>query len=331
MNLKKSKLITLILAINSLLALKALITYRIEVYPYREKLGIMNINIANGMTAMRLLAKNSKTISESNSASLSGTFNNSTSDSLDGEVLVSWKQQHSDGLLYCYDTQLDFEGTALSNGTDITNLALVKINTYNNISILSGEGVKSYTFINNSNKYVPYKLALVSYDNSLDTLALDNINFTETVENTYGITIHDGLAYIEQGLVDGVSRIEYDNNDEKVYLNYTFDIIGDKDKLKELPKDFNLDIINKYNGASYSDKLESIAYKFDNSKYITDNKDYVQLSLTVSLVFDPEYINALLSEVGDNSINFKSIGYAQNSFSNLFVFRVNSLFDINLN
>lgn len=330
MNLKKSKLITLILAINSLLALKALITYRIEVYPYKEKLGIMNTNIENGMNAMQALAKNSKNINESNSASLSDTFASSTSNSLDGEVLISWKQVHSDGLLYCYDNQLDFEGTALSDGTDITNLALIKINTYNNISTLRGEGIKSYAFINNSNKYVPYKLALVSYDNSLDNLVLDNINFTETVENTNGITIHDGLAYIEQGLVDGVSRIEYDNNDEKVYLNYTFDIIGDKDKLKELPKDFNLDIINKYNGTSYSDKLESIAYKFDNSKYITENKDYVQLSLTVSLVFDPEYINALLSEIG-SSINFKSIGYAQNSFSNLFVFRVNSLFDINLN
>ena len=331
MNLKKSKLITLILAINSLLALKALITYRIEVYPYKEKLGIMNTNIENGMNAMQALAKNSKNINESNSASLSGTFANSTSDSLDGEVLISWKQQHLDGLLYCYDNQLDFEGTALSDGTDITNLALVKINTYNNISTLSGEGVKSYAFINSFNKYVPYKLALVSYDNSLDNLVLDNINFTEVTESTDGITIHDGLAYIEQGLVDGISRIEYDSNDEKVYLNYTFDIIGDKDRLKELPKNFNLDIINKYNGASYSDRLESIAYKFDNSKYITDNKDYVQLSLTISLVFDPEYINALLSEVGDNSINFKSIGYAQNSFSNLFVFRVNSLFDINLN
>ena len=331
MNLKKSKLITLILAINSLLALKALITYRIEVYPYKEKLGIMNTNIENGMNAMRLLAKNSKTMSESNNASLSDNNTNSNSDSLDGEVLISWKQAHSDGLLYCYDNQLDSEGTALSDGTDITNLALIKINTYNNISILSGEGVKSYAFINNSNKYVPYKLALVSYDNSLDSLVLDNINFTEATESTNGITINDGLAYIEQGLVDGVSRIEYDNNDEKIYLNYTFDIIGDKDKLEELPKNFSLDVINKYNGASYSDKLESIAYKFDNSKYITENKDYVQLSLTVSLVFDPEYINALLSEIGDNSINFKSIGYAQNSFSNLFIFRVNSLFDINLN
>lgn len=331
MNLKKSKLITLILAINSLLALKALITYRIEVYPYKEKLGIMNTNIENGMNAMRLLAKNSKIISESNNASLSANDTNLSSNSLDGEVLISWKQAHSDGLLYCYDNQLDFEGTDLSDGTDITNLALIKINTYNNISTLSGEGVKSYAFINNSNKYVPYKLALVSYDNSLDSLVLDNINFNEATEDTNGITINDGIAYIEQGLVDGVSRIEYDNNDEKIYLNYTFDIIGDKDKLEELPKNFSLDVINKYNGASYSDKLESIAYKFDNSKYITENKDYVQLSLTVSLVFDPEYINAVLSEIGDNSINFKSIGYAQNSFSNLFVFRVNSLFDINLN
>lgn len=328
MSLVKSKAIKVGLVIASLLVIKTYVSYDKNINPYLKKIGVMDTNIENGMKAMRELAEGySQGYGQDDDIERIIPNKEVNSERTSGEIILSWKQSHTDGLLYSYsDSQLDFDGTGLGNNKDITKLALIKLNTYENINSLSGNGIKAYTFIK-SNKYNDYKLAIVSYDNSLDTLEIDGVDLTESQDSTSGITINDNIAYIEQGLVDGISRIEYADGNEKVYLNYTFDIFGDMDKLKELPNGFSIDLINKYNGLSYTDKLESMSYKFDNSKYLTDNKDYVQLSLTVSLAFDPEYLNSLLE---NNLINFKSIGYAQNSFSDLFVMRVNNKFDINL-
>lgn len=328
MSLVKRKAIKIGLIIASLLVIKTYVSYDKNINPYLKKIGVMDTNIENGMKAMRELAEGYKNSQYDDTETIVPSNSSNSNSRLTGEILLSWKQSHKDGLLYSYgDDRLDFDGTGLSDGKDITKLALVKINTYENLTSLLGNGVKAYSIIKGNNKYSNYKLALISYDNSLENLELDNIDLTESQDSTDGITINDNLVYVEQGLVDGVSRIEYTDGNEKIYLSYTFDIFGDEDKLKDLPNNFSLDLINKYNGESYSDKLESIAYKFDNSKFLTDNKDYVQLSLTVSLIFDPEYLNTLLE---NNSINFKSIGYAQSSFSDLFVFRVNNKFDVNL-
>lgn len=328
MSLVKRKAIKVGLIIASLLAIKTYVSYDKDINPYLKKIGVMDTNIENGMKAMRELAEGYKNSQYDDTEKIIPSNSPDSNGRLTGEILLSWKQSHKDGLLYSYsDDRLDFDGTGLSDGKDITKLALVKINTYENLTSLLGNGVKAYSIIKGNNKYSDYKLALISYDNSLENLELDNIDLSESQDSTSGITINDSLAYIEQGLVDGVSRIEYTDGNEKIYLSYTFDIFGDEDKLKELPNNFNIDLINKYNGESYADKLEGITYKFDNSKFLTDNKDYVQLSLTVSLIFDPEYLNTLLE---NNGINFKSIGYAQSSFSDLFVFRVNNKFDINL-
>lgn len=328
MSLVKRKAIKVGLVIASLLVIKTYVSYDKNINPYLKKIGVMDTNIENGMKAMRELAEGYKNSQYDDTETIVPSSSTDSNSRLTGEILLSWKQSHKDGLLYSYsDDRLDFDGTGLGDGKDITKLALVKINTYENLTSLLGNGVKAYSIIKGNNKYSNYKLALISYDNSLENLELDNIDLTESQDSTDGITINDNLVYVEQGLVDGVSRIEYTDGNEKIYLSYTFDIFGDEDKLKDLPNNFSLDLINKYNGESYSDKLESITYKFDNSKFLTDNKDYVQLSLTVSLIFDPEYLNTLLE---NNSINFKSIGYAQSSFSDLFVFRVNNKFDINL-
>lgn len=328
MSLVKRKAIKIGLVIASLLAIKTCVSYDKNINPYLKKIGVMDTNIENGMKAMRELAEGYKNSQYDDTETIVPSNSSSDNSRLTGEILLSWKQSHKDGLLYSYsDDRLDFDGTGLSDGKDITKLALVKINTYENLTSLLGNGVKAYSIIKGNNKYSNYKLALISYDNSLENLELDNIDLSESQDSTDGITINDNLIYVEQGLVDGVSRIEYTDGNEKIYLSYTFDIFGDEDKLKDLPNNFSLDLINKYNGESYADKLEGIAYKFDNSKFLTDNKDYVQLSLTVSLIFDPEYLNTLLE---NNSINFKSIGYAQSSFSDLFVFRVNNKFDVNL-
>ena len=329
MNLVKRKAIKVGLVIASLLVIKTYVSYNNEINPYLKKIGVMDTNIENGMKAMIELAEGySQGYGQDGDIERIIPNKEVNSERTSGEILLSWKQSHTDGLLYSYsDSQLDFEGTGLENGKDITKLALIKLNTYETINSLSGNGIKAYTFIKSNNKYNNYKLALVSYDSSIDNLEIDGVDLTESQDSTSGITVNDNIAYIEQGLVDGISRIEYADGNEKVYLNYTFDIFGDIDKLKELPNGFSIDLINKYDGLSYTDKLESISYKFDNSKYLTDNKDYVQLSLTVSLVFDPEYLNSLLE---NNLINFKSIGYAQNSFSDLFVMRVNNKFDVNL-
>lgn len=328
MSLVKRKAIKVGLVIASLLVIKTYVSYDKNINPYLKKIGVMDTNIENGMKAMRELAEGYKNSQYDDTETIVPSNSSNSNSRLTGEILLSWKQSHKDGLLYSYsDDRLDFDGTGLSDGKDITKLALVKINTYENLTSLLGNGVKAYSIIKGNNKYSNYKLALISYDNSLENLELDNIDLSESQDSTDGITINDNLVYVEQGLVDGVSRIEYTDGNEKIYLSYTFDIFGDEDKLKDLPNNFSLDLINKYNGESYADKLEGIAYKFDNSKFLTDNKDYVQLSLTVSLIFDPEYLNTLLE---DNSINFKSIGYAQSSFSDLFVFRVNNKFDINL-
>ena len=328
MSLVKRKAIKVGLIIASLLAIKTYVSYDKNINPYLKKIGVMDTNIENGMKAMRELAEGYKNSQYDDTETIVPSNSTASNSRLTGEILLSWKQSHKDGLLYSYsDDRLDFDGTGLGDGKDITKLALVKINTYENLTSLLGNGVKAYSIIKGNNKYSNYKLALISYDNSLENLELDNIDLTESQDSTDGITINDNLVYVEQGLVDGVSRIEYTDGNEKIYLSYTFDIFGDEDKLKDLPNNFSLDLINKYNGESYSDKLESIAYKFDNSKFLTDNKDYVQLSLTISLIFDPEYLNTLLE---NNSINFKSIGYAQSSFSDLFVFRVNNKFDVNL-
>lgn len=328
MSLVKRKAIKVGLVIASLLVIKTYVSYDKNINPYLKKIGVMDTNIENGMKAMRELAEGYKNSQYDDTETIVPSSSTDSNSRLTGEILLSWKQSHKDGLLYSYsDDRLDFDGTGLGDGKDITKLALVKINTYENLTSLLGNGVKAYSIIKGNNKYSNYKLALISYDNSLENLELDNIDLTESQDSTDGITINDNLVYVEQGLVDGVSRIEYTDGNEKIYLSYTFDIFGDEDKLKDLPNNFSLDLINKYNGESYSDKLESITYKFDNSKFLTDNKDYVQLSLTISLIFDPEYLNTLLE---NNSINFKSIGYAQSSFSDLFVFRVNNKFDINL-
>jgi hypothetical protein len=328
MSLVKRKAIKVGLVIASLLVIKTYVSYDKNINPYLKKIGVMDTNIENGMKAMRELAEGYKNSQYDDTETIVPSSSTDSNSRLTGEILLSWKQSHKDGLLYSYsDDRLDFDGTGLGDGKDITKLALVKINTYENLTSLLGNGVKAYSIIKGNNKYSNYKLALISYDNSLENLELDNIDLTESQDSTDGITINDNLVYVEQGLVDGVSRIEYTDGNEKIYLSYTFDIFGDEDKLKDLPNNFSLDLINKYNGESYSDKLESIAYKFDNSKFLTDNKDYVQLSLTISLIFDPEYLNTLLE---NNPINFKSIGYAQSSFSDLFVFRVNNKFDINL-
>lgn len=328
MSLVKRKAIKVGLIIASLLAIKTYVSYDKNINPYLKKIGVMDTNIENGIKAMRELAEGYKNSQYDDTETIVPSSSTDSNSRLTGEILLSWKQSHKDGLLYSYsDDRLDFDGTGLGDGKDITKLALVKINTYENLTSLLGNGVKAYSIIKGNNKYSNYKLALISYDNSLENLELDNIDLTESQDSTDGITINDNLVYVEQGLVDGVSRIEYTDGNEKIYLSYTFDIFGDEDKLKDLPNNFSLDLINKYNGESYSDKLESIAYKFDNSKFLTDNKDYVQLSLTISLIFDPEYLNTLLE---NNSINFKSIGYAQSSFSDLFVFRVNNKFDVNL-
>ena len=328
MSLVKRKAIKVGLVIASLLAIKTYVSYDKDINPYLKRIGVMDTNIENGMKAMRELAEGYKNSQYDDTEKIIPSNSSDNNGRLTGEILLSWKQPHKDGLLYSYsDDRLDFDGTGLSDGKDITKLALAKINTYENLTSLLGNGVKAYSIIKGNNKYSDYKLALISYDNSLENLELDNIDLSESQDSTSGITINDSLAYIEQGLVDGVSRIEYTDGNEKIYLSYTFDIFGDEDKLKELPNNFNIDLINKYNGESYADKLEGITYKFDNSKFLTDNKDYVQLSLTVSLIFDPEYLNTLLE---NNSINFKSIGYAQSSFSDLFVFRVNNKFDISL-
>lgn len=328
MSLVKRKAIKIGLIIASLLVIKTYVSYDKNINPYLKKIGVMDTNIENGMKAMRELAEGYKNSQYDDTETIVPSSSSDSNSRLTGEILLSWKQPHKDGLLYSYnDDRLDFDGTGLGDGKDITKLALVKINTYENLTSLLGNGVKAYSIIKGNNKYSNYKLALISYDNSLENLELDNIDLTESQDSTDGITINDNLVYVEQGLVDGVSRIEYTDGNEKIYLSYTFDIFGDEDKLKDLPNNFSLDLINKYNGESYSDKLESIAYKFDNSKFLTDNKDYVQLSLTISLIFDPEYLNTLLE---NNPINFKSIGYAQSSFSDLFVFRVNNKFDVNL-
>lgn len=328
MSLVKRKAIKVGLVIASLLVIKTYVSYDKNINPYLKKIGVMDTNIENGMKAMRELAEGYKNSQYDDTETIVPSNSSNSNSRLTGEILLSWKQSHKDGLLYSYsDDRLDFDGTGLSDGKDITKLALVKINTYENLTSLLGNGVKAYSIIKENNKYSNYKLALISYDNSLENLELDSIDLSESQDSTDGITINDNLVYIEQGLVDGVSRIEYTDGNEKIYLSYTFDIFGDEDKLKDLPNNFSLDLINKYNGESYADKLEGITYKFDNSKFLTDNKDYVQLSLTVSLIFDPEYLNTLLE---NNSINFKSIGYAQSSFSDLFVFRVNNKFDINL-
>lgn len=328
MSLVKRKAIKVGLIIASLLVIKTYVSYDKNINPYLKKIGVMDTNIESGMKAMRELAEGYKNSQFDDTETIVPSNSTDSNSRLTGEILLSWKQSHKDGLLYSYsDDRLDFDGTGLGDGKDITKLALVKINTYENLTSLLGNGVKAYSIIKGNNKYSNYKLALISYDNSLENLELDNIDLTESQDSTDGITINDNLVYVEQGLVDGVSRIEYTDGNEKIYLSYTFDIFGDEDKLKDLPNNFSLDLINKYNGESYSDKLESIAYKFDNSKFLTDNKDYVQLSLTISLIFDPEYLNTLLE---NNPINFKSIGYAQSSFSDLFVFRVNNKFDINL-
>lgn len=328
MSLVKRKAIKVGLVIASLLVIKTYVSYDKNINPYLKKIGVMDTNIENGMKAMRELAEGYKNSQYDDTETIVPSNSSNSNNRLTGGILLSWKQSHKDGLLYSYsDDRLDFDGTGLSDGKDITKLALVKINTYENLTSLLGNGVKAYSIIKGNNKYSNYKLALISYDNSLENLELDNIDLSESQDSTDGITINDNLVYVEQGLVDGVSRIEYTDGNEKIYLSYTFDIFGDEDKLKDLPNNFSLDLINKYNGESYADKLEGIAYKFDNSKFLTDNKDYVQLSLTVSLIFDPEYLNTLLE---NNSINFKSIGYAQSSFSDLFVFRVNNKFDVNL-
>ena len=311
--------------IASLLGIKTYISYDLELRPYVSRIKVMDNNINNGMKAMKELANGYK---DSNEVEKVAVNKDDDIKNISGEILMHWKQRHRDGLLYSYnDSQLDFDGTGLSDGDDITNLALVKLNTYDNITSITGAGIKAYTLIKDNSKYTSYKLALISYSNSVDNLEIDGVDLTSDNSSIAGVTIDNNIAYIEQGLVDGVSRIEYDNGNEKVYLNYTFDIFGNKDDIKNLPNGFNIDLIYKGNGLSYSDKMEAITYKFDNSKYLTDNKDYVQLSLTISLAFDPEYLNTLL---GDNSINFKSIGYAHSSFSDLFVFRVNNKFDINL-
>ena len=328
MSLVKRKAIKVGLVIASLLVIKTYVSYDKNINPYLKKIGVMDTNIENGVKAMRELAEGYKNSQYDVKETIAHSNSSNSNSRLTGEILLSWKQSHKDGLLYSYsDERLDFDGTGLSDGKDITKLALVKINTYENLTSLLGNGVKAYSIIKENNKYSNYKLALISYDNSLENLELDSIDLSESQDSTDGITINDNLVYVEQGLVDGVSRIEYTDGNEKIYLSYTFDIFGDEDELKDLPNNFSLDLINKYNGESYADKLEGIAYKFDNSKFLTDNKDYVQLSLTVSLIFDPEYLNTLLE---NNSINFKSIGYAQSSFSDLFVFRVNNKFDINL-
>lgn len=328
MSLVKRKAIKVGLVISSLLVIKTCVSYDKNINPYLKKIGVMDTNIENGMKAMRELAEGYKNSQYDDTETIVPSNSSNSNSRLTGEILLSWKQSHKDGLLYSYsDDRLDFDGTGLSDGKDITKLALVKINTYENLTSLLGNGIKAYSIIKENNKYSNYKLALISYDNSLENLELDNIDLSESQDSTDGVTINDNLVYVEQGLVDGISRIEYTDGNEKIYLSYTFDIFGDEDKLKDLPNNFSLDLINKYNGESYADKLEGIAYKFDNSKFLTDNKDYVQLSLTVSLIFDPEYLNTLLE---NNSINFKSIGYAQSSFSDLFVFRVNNKFDINL-
>ena len=321
-----------IIGIAFIFLVSLLLTFQFRLYPLIRKINILNYNINSGMSAMKQLALNSYSKNTEKYSSSSSSTNNR----IKANLILFWSQEHRDNNLYNYsDSLLDNSSDTSSSGTnmDTTNLALLLLDTNGNVPDIKGNGVKTYSVIRGISKYAGYRLVLVALnkDIDIDNIELENIDINKNIDNSKlnGITLNNNLAFIEQNQVAGISRIEYDTyGNEQLVLNYTFDIIGDMESINNIRSSFNIDLVNKLSGEYFTDKFTSISTKFDNSKYLVEDKDFIECSVTLSLILKPEYMNSLL---GDNSkINYKNIGYALNTFKNLFIIRVNNIFDIEL-
>lgn len=290
-----------------------------------HKEAILDKNLLNGLDAMKDLASNSDLYGDTEIKHWTLPVKHKE---LNADLLMFWTEEHRDGLLYSYiDEPLDY-GENTGNLKDSSNLALLKVYTYGTLEKLSGNGLKAYTVLRTKSKYDNYSLVLLSLEPSIgiDDINIENMLISKEPKDTQGIVRFQDKVFIDGTLDSSLSRLEYENNTDVVYLNYTYDIIGRKEELYDLRKKFDLDVVYNATGQSFKENMLRLNAKFDDSKYLTDDKDFVELSVTISIAFAPDTINSLLD--GETKLNYRHIGQAQSSFEDLFSIRVNNQFDL---